>query len=944
MVVRTFFIRIKGFSWIVKTNIRSSTLSIIGLILALILSTVVIVGTRSAENLLLKESFKDNDISIIATPQFDLTQEINYDIISSWNTSFVNQLFEYNLGNYLDMQDQSFLDWEYTFPGENASRFYLNALQFPILENLYNITFPESKLPQNFNETIIITEKGGKYNSSLGKMFQFSSNTSAIISGFPVSFWVNNTFTVSGIVFYEDLPFYLKDKFFFSTSSSPTNKIVLLTNPEMFMNFVNHSITKLDSPVRSAIAHLAIVSPSLKIEFQYSFNFSLLNKRQTGLVNTGIDLVSNVLSDYSRNQTIFLNIGFNHNLSNFKYVISVVDRTATLYLVLALPMLIVALLLINFSFGIINHKRAQTIEVLKTRGLNNRLIFILLTIETFVLYFIAFIVALIIGIPLTTLMSQSNQLLDFSRPTRSISILETDLFIIFILNLVFITIIYLKPIITISKSKIVELEHWETEKPFWQKQYLDLLLLIIGISVSLLGKPFLAVYLENPLVYQPILPMILVLFLLSPLFLLLGMILLFSRGTEFALRKLSEVLWEKRGGFFSLALKNLHLNNQLTSRAGLVIGLATCLLVVFSTISVSLSASELNRIVYETGSDMSITISSKGDVMRLVENMSYIEGVDKISVAVSYFYQNSIPSASDSIEIKFVGIQPNSVELFPLKDYYSGNNLSAQIGKLANSTVLVNIQSLDWINTKNEFDIQFYNNTSMESENISLNIAGTYNYFPYFFRGREDCIIGEFNYIRDLATNLVGYQSSLEYHIFIKITNQGNPNLISAKISSLLKIDQAQVRSKSLLQEKYLTSITTLLFWMEINSIAIAALIAITLTILLYTSTRIIVQSKENGLNRALGLKPIQNFQQRNLEVLIILSVGVLFGSLIGLLISQSLLLVTNFLFTPPIFLLVPWDYLGFLLMVIILVSVCFNLIILALYRRVEIPKLLRAI
>ena len=343
---------------------------------------------------------------------------------------------------------------------------------------------------------------------------------------------------------------------------------------------------------------------------------------------------------------------------------------------------------------------------------------------------------------------------------------------------------------------------------------------------------------------------------------------------------------------------------------------------------------------------MSTTVSGEEEVMLLVENMSSIEGVDEISIAVSYayFYQNPDTTASDIIEIKLVGIQPNSVKLFPLKDYYSGNNLSSQIEKLSNSSVLVNTQFLDKTNEKNEVDIQFYNNTSMESEVISLVIVGTYNYFPHFFSGREDCIIGELNYIRNLATSLLVDQSSIEYHIFIRITNQRDSDLISGKISSLLKIDQDQISSKDLLEEKYLTSITTQLFWMEINSIVLAALSAITLSILLYTSTRIIVQSKENGLNRALGLKPRQNFQLKNLEVLIILLIGVLFGSLIGLLISQSLLLTTNLLFVPPIFLVVPWVYLEFLLLVIILVSICFNLIILALYRGVEIPKLLRAI
>lgn len=97
MKLKDLLQRIKGTYWIIKTNIRSSTLSAFSLTLALVLIVIVMTGPNAAADLLLEENLKEKEFSLERSLYPRNLEDFNYENLINLNNTVSDLINEYQI-------------------------------------------------------------------------------------------------------------------------------------------------------------------------------------------------------------------------------------------------------------------------------------------------------------------------------------------------------------------------------------------------------------------------------------------------------------------------------------------------------------------------------------------------------------------------------------------------------------------------------------------------------------------------------------------------------------------------------------------------------------------------------------------------------------------------------------------------------------------------------
>ncbi|MFX0206935.1 MAG: FtsX-like permease family protein, partial [Candidatus Hodarchaeota archaeon] len=457
MYLIDLFRRIKGICWIIKTNIRSSTLSAFSMTIALVLVVIVVTGPKTAADLLLNENLKNEEFNLSGSLYPRNLKDINYTNLINLNDTVNELMDEYEISKFLNNQNRPFLNAELQFFNQTTENhtdpFLLKNISGKLAEDIENNIIDGSKVPENFNEVILLIPQNSSLNDSLGKAVHTSSKIIASFNQFQIDYWVNISFKISGIVFFEHLTSGLKD-ILTSSELHPSQKpIILLTSLKNAFSFVSNSFSQIDPAIRDAIISNEF-PPEFEISFTYYFNFSTLTYERSKQVVTDLENFINSFASFKR--TSDFSFGYSHSLGGLRSEVMYVDFVTFYYLILSIPMVLISLMLVILSFGIVNYQRNQSITQLKTRGINKTWIFFAFLGEAGILFIITFILSLIIGYPLSAVMSQSNSFFSFTEARRDLKFSVTDLWYIFLIDVGIFLLVYTKPIIDNTKLKIVE--------------------------------------------------------------------------------------------------------------------------------------------------------------------------------------------------------------------------------------------------------------------------------------------------------------------------------------------------------------------------------------------------------------------------------------------------------------------------------------------------------
>ncbi|MFW9994157.1 MAG: hypothetical protein ACFFD4_19085 [Candidatus Odinarchaeota archaeon] len=146
-------------TYIIKSNSRSVFVSSIGMILALVLLSVVIIGSNPVYNGFLR--LKLDSISLyvnVGVHSGSLSTEFDYSLLSELNDSIFKNIKDSGLEEYLD-RDLPYLQLSSIFSNESQDsereRFILKSTDGTLLEDVFEYSVAGSSLPRNLGEILV---------------------------------------------------------------------------------------------------------------------------------------------------------------------------------------------------------------------------------------------------------------------------------------------------------------------------------------------------------------------------------------------------------------------------------------------------------------------------------------------------------------------------------------------------------------------------------------------------------------------------------------------------------------------------------------------------------------------------------------------------------------------------------------------------------------------
>ncbi len=604
-------------------------------------------------------------------------------------------------------------------------------------------------------------------------------------------------------------------------------------------------------------------------------------------------------------------------------------------LLITIPIVILAVFLIFYTFGLVKYSTYKRLSILKLRGMTITQMLVLSVVEVLWISLMSTVISFIIAIPLSVLSLKSEGFfqLNFSKSNVELIIPTENLLLIVFASLA-ITFLaniphFVKLLTLTEESPDITIEDVEPE-PTWKKYNVDITLLVYSVSALL-------IYQAIQYTTQDVIPKEMVQFLAfsSIGMLLFSLPLLTARLFLVLLGNLSTFSWKYWGGLKSFALKNLKVRNQLAIRALAVIIMS----ITVSTIFISVPGIITNQLSihekYMTPADFVSSTINPNPNMTVIEDLKakYPETVKGGSIAIEVVMKDPIFGYT----IKLFAIDPQtyfntiyletlhgvSPSISHLKSVFSQNNNSITLWKESLAILRAKIgDTYNW-SYFNEKDIL---------KTLSLSIIGKFSLWPdaveeddYFSakNGFNNEIIGIIN-LNTMAQILekLALSSKISYlkitHYYIRLAKN---NLDATQLQSLkqtfteelhLNVISLQEQIQNTVQIDSPASIYSIVL---LNTLILISGLVSLLTVLFFGITFIRERWQELGVERVLGLKKRDLILFMSLiNVTIIsysfgtsLSIGILFTNFIG---SFFFINIRNFPPQPTIVQVLPFNLL----------------------------------
>ncbi|MCK5811446.1 MAG: FtsX-like permease family protein [Clostridiales bacterium] len=197
----------------------------------------------------------------------------------------------------------------------------------------------------------------------------------------------------------------------------------------------------------------------------------------------------NILTQFDDNgKWIVNNYGYmKHRMSFASILQDYMDRASRLsglLILLVIPVILMISFYVSMIAQLIMEQEKNEIAMLESRGASRKQIFKIYFYESLFIGIISFIIGIITAIFLCRLLGASNGFMEFvNRAHMEINLSWEAIFYGFICSIFFI-IMMLFPAIKASKFTIVQYKQGKdiiSKKPFWQKLYLDIILLAVSL-------------------------------------------------------------------------------------------------------------------------------------------------------------------------------------------------------------------------------------------------------------------------------------------------------------------------------------------------------------------------------------------------------------------------------------------------------------------------------
>jgi ABC-type antimicrobial peptide transport system permease subunit len=730
-------------------------------------------------------------------------------------------------------------------------------------EILYNGT-----LPYKENEVLVVTSRNIVETSNLTTLGVFPvyvpvlSITEdiyiAVDTGIPDA---GNYVNVTGIVLAEDFENYkgtLRDEFrgldsYFTDSFLITRYTNIMSFSKSilynygFMSFncrFSLDLTKIDAfNIEGEIKKLQHFGQELEREF-----------RKEGFDSTvHLDLIDN-LKEFREEFIIFQLFG----------------------LLFITPIIGMALSLTNYSSNLMKRRQKRQISSMLQRGSSRREVLTLLIFQVGEFTIMAMLICVLIGYPFASLMLKSTGFLNFSGTSIFPAINMVIFYVIIGATMIFSIIINARNVWEMANISTEEAYGTTKEKvPTWQKTYIDIMLIVIGIILWLIVRLQIKGTSAYSFAYG--------FGTTAPICLILGSILFITRLYPHFISILSKIGWNRaKLGILGLSAKRSIRRKSSVIRSLVLISITFTLIISSITTISSYQKYDEEQAYYKLGADILIrnvkveNDDVKNRVLALegVESGTYLKYTSQLTTygVVTYSYLVIGINADEFVNVAYI---ENSYLDTPNSKQEFFNHLKTNLS-VAMQKDQMDIIGLE-VNDDFELTIEKYITGAV---NYTVNIASVYNYFPRYFVEYPDpdepvyrfSVVGNYNLTETLSYS----KFSVGGDMLVKVASGYSIAEVAGAIEE--ELDRT-VDSVDSLMSAFEGSLRNTMLYGSLNTLFISSMI-ITIAAI---SLMIFIQSIENEMEvnilKTLGMSPRQLFSMFTIEALTL----VIFGSVLGL-------------------------------------------------------------
>jgi ABC-type antimicrobial peptide transport system permease subunit len=625
----------------------------------------------------------------------------------------------------------------------------------------------------------------------------------------------------------------------------------------------------------------------------------------------------------------------------------------TFLLLFSLPLIGIALFLVIFSSGLVKEKKNVILGYQKSKGLTTNEIALILIVEKITELIIAIPIAFLLAILFSITGLLSDDFLSFGNITFYLVVdvpkIIMQLIITGIIFSLLVNYKYFSSLIRLDVTSITKPTESDNTSPLWKKNYLDIVILAIGLfgffllyvgayAEDLPGETYLLIYyLGVP----------------SPFLLVIGLSLLVSRTFPRFLRILSNIAWKFEGNIVSLSLKSMLRHKQAVTRSIILIMLT----ISFGTIALTIPSTLENHYQhvgsYWTGADMFVNYEVQDSIAgyndgleKQLANISEVDGFSPVVVQNRY---------SRQAHYLMMGIDLTTFErvAFFNPNYGLSDSLINLMKALNSSKDAILLRNVDMRrmgkNIGDNITIRstFYNYTTARDEvsgTKQMTIVGSFNYWPRLVTHNTNSIedgfffVGNISLAFDLAN--VFSETSIEYGYYVRIASSSSLKEVSSKVYDTTGLAVTDVMDNV---NKYTSPSTWKVFLGILNTNIIIAIIIAATSVYMLTYHQIIGREKEIGIEKALGMDLGQSFKRIFTEQMLLVGFGLVLGAILGLILSISyMFVVTIRSLIPPFIMFYPVLYLAILFIAFSVITTIGSAIPAFLSTKIEIDKALK--
>ncbi len=562
-------------------------------------------------------------------------------------------------------------------------------------------------------------------------------------------------------------------------------------------------------------------------------------------------------------------------LDNFRKEFLVFQLFGILFLT---PIIGMALSLTNYSANLMKRRQKRHVSSMLQRGSSRQDVMMNLIFQVIEMTISAILIAFVLGYLFSWLLSKSTGFLSFSgqaiNPTLNLIIFFSVITIGFVLAIL-INALNIWKMSTITTQEAYT-EHQE-KKSFWEKAFLDIFLMIVGIALWIV----VLFNLDGPSAYSFANGIGTTAIVCS----ILGGVLLVSRIYPYAIERLSNISWKTKNlEIVGLAFKRSSRRKADTARSLILITLTFTL--IFSSIVTIESYQDYDRenAYYEIGSDILIHGINVGNNVTL-EQVSAIEGVQ----SATYIRTSSqVISYGDVVySYQVIGIDP---EVFAKTAYFDdgylpGNDPEEFFSKIVNDTdVVMQKEQLDRINTQGGDTIDIvYDKYPFGVLNRTLNIKGIFNFMPRYYKSVPDTSRTVYRFV------IIGTYENVKTFTYSSFSSFGDlivkvdPNFGIKEVALSIEEELGRsVKNVEDLEKAFEGSLRNTMLYGSLNSSFISSLIITISAITLMILIQAIEKEREVVTLKVLGMSPKQLFGMFLTESMTLVVFGSIAGAVLG--------------------------------------------------------------